>query len=110
MAILFNLVNRMENGYRTWTFGGRGTSLDTSGSESREDGRGNHDGQKYIKRRHVTRLCGRETVALTGQQQQKLQVCKNNWFWRITVAKRVDRRRLNDLREEIGMQFSWEGK
>ena len=26
-----------------------------------------------------TSLCGLETVALTEQQQQKLQVCENNW-------------------------------
>ena len=43
------------------------------------------------------------TVALTEQQQQKLQVCENNWVWRITRTKRVDRRRMNDLRKEVGM-------
>ena len=42
-----------------------------------------------------------ETVALTEQQQQ-LQV----WFWfrRITRAKRVDERRMNDLRTDVMQQ------
>ena len=42
-----------------------------------------------------------ETVALTEQQQQ-LQV----WFWfcRITRAKRVDERRMNDLRKDVMQQ------
>ena len=49
-----------------------------------------------------------ETVALT--EQQKLQVCENNWVWRITRTKRVDRRRMNDLRKEVGMQCSLTGR
>ena len=51
-----------------------------------------------------------ETVALTEQQQQKLQVCENNWVRRITKTKRVDRRRMNDLRKEVGMQCSLTGR
>ena len=50
-----------------------------------------------------------ETVALT-EQQQKLQVCENNWVRRITRTKRVDRRRMNDLRKEVGMQCSLTGR
>ena len=41
-------------------------------------------------------MCGVETVALTGQQQQRLlQLVR-----RMTGAKRVDRRRTSDPREE----------
>ena len=47
-----------------------------------------------------------ETVALTEQQQQKLHVCENNWVRRITRTKRLYRRRMNDLRKEVGMQCS----
>ena len=42
-------------------------------------------------------LYGLETVALTEQQQLKLQVCENNWVCRITRTKMVDKRRMNDL-------------
>ena len=47
-----------------------------------------------------------ETVALTEQQQQ-LQV----WFWfrRIIRKKRVDERRMNDLRKDGMQQDSWTG-
>ena len=47
-----------------------------------------------VLRTCVTPAClyGRET-ALT-EQQQKLQVCENNWVRRITRTKRVDRRRM----------------
>ena len=51
-----------------------------------------------------------ETVALTEQWQQKLQVCENNWVWGSTGAKRVDKWRMVDIREEIGMQFSQTGR
>ena len=59
----------------------------------------------------VTPAClyGLETVALT-KQQEKLQVCENNWVRRITRTKRVDRRRMNDLRKEVGMQCSLTGR
>ena len=48
-----------------------------------------------------------ETVALTEQQQQ-LQV----WFWfrRITRTKRVDERRMNDLRKDVMQQDSSTGR
>ena len=60
-----------------------------------------------VLRACVTPAClyGLETVALTEQQQQqKLQDCENNWVRRITRTKRVDRRRMNDLRKEVEMQ------
>ena len=52
----------------------------------------------------------RTQAALTEQQQQKLQVCENNWIRRITRTKRVDRRRKNDLRKEVGIQCSLTGR
>ena len=55
-------------------------------------------------------ICGLETVALTEQQQQKLHVCENNWVRRITSTKSVDRRRMNDLRKEVGIQCSLTGR
>ena len=65
-----------------------------------------------VLRTYVTPAClyGLETVALTEEQQQKLQVCENNWVRRITKTKRVDRRRMNDLRKEVGMQCSLTGR
>ena len=66
-----------------------------------------------VMRACVTPAClyGLETVALTEQQQQqKLQVCENNWVRRITRTKRVDRRRMNDLGKEVGMQCSLTGR
>ena len=65
-----------------------------------------------VLRTCVTPAClyGLETVALREQrQQQKLMVCENNWVRRITRTKRVDRRRMNDLRKEVGMQCSLKG-
>ena len=64
-----------------------------------------------VLRTCVTPAClyGLETVALT-EQQQKLQVCENNWVRRITRTKRVDRRRMNDLRKEVGMRCSQTGR
>ena len=50
------------------------------------------------------------TVALTEQRQQKLQVCEKNLVRRITRTKRVDRRRTNDPRKEVGMQCSLTGR
>ena len=38
------------------------------------------------------------------------EVCENNWVRRITRTKRVDRRRMNDLRKEVGMQCSLTGR
>ena len=46
---------------------------------------------------------GLETVALTDAQHQKLQICKNNWVRRIAGVKRVEKRRLEELREEVGL-------
>ena len=51
-------------------------------------------------------IYGLETVALSNAQQQRLQVCENNWMRRIVGVKRADRRRLDGIREEIGMTRS----
>ena len=50
-------------------------------------------------------LYGLETVALTERQQQNLQVCENNRVRRIVGVQRVDRR-MDELREEIGVEMS----
>ena len=56
----------------------------------------------------VTRAClyGMETVALTELQQQRLQVCENNWVRKITRVTRADRRRMVELMEETVVQRS----
>ena len=47
-----------------------------------------------------------ETLALTELQQQRLQVCENNWVRKIARVTRADRRRMVELREETGVQRS----
>ena len=57
----------------------------------------------------VTRAClyGTETLALTELQQQRLQVCENNWVRKIARrVTRADRRRMVELKEETGVQRS----
>ena len=56
----------------------------------------------------VTPAClyGTETLALTELQQQRLQVCENNWVRKIVRVTRADRRRMMELREETGVQRS----
>ena len=56
----------------------------------------------------VTPAClyGTETLALTELQQQRLQVCENNWVRKIARVTRADRRRMVELREESGVQRS----
>ena len=55
----------------------------------------------------VTRAClyGTETLALTEVQQQRLQVCENNWVRKIARVTRADRRRMVELREETVVQI-----
>ena len=50
----------------------------------------------------VTRAClyGMETLALTELQQQRLQVCENNWVRQITRVTRADRLIMLELMEE----------
>ena len=56
----------------------------------------------------VTPAClyGTETLAMTELQQHRLQVCENNWVRKIARVTRVDRRRMVELREETGVQWS----
>ena len=49
-------------------------------------------------------LYGLETLPLTEKHQHRLKVCENNWVRRIAGVKRVDRRRMDELREEVGIQ------
>ena len=50
---------------------------------------------------------GLETLALSELHQHKLQVCENNWTRRISAVRRVERRRMKDLREEVGTK-AWQ--
>ncbi len=51
-------------------------------------------------------LYGTETLAMTELQQQRRQVCENNWVRMIAGVKRADRRRMVELRKETGVQRS----
>ena len=44
---------------------------------------------------------GLKTLALSELQQHKLQVCENNWIRRKAGVRRVERRRMKDLRDEV---------
>ena len=56
----------------------------------------------------VTPVClyGTETLAVTELQQERLQVCENNWVRKIARATRAEERRMVELREETGVQRS----
>ena len=47
-----------------------------------------------------TYLYGLETMTMTEKQQERLQVCENYWVRRIAGVKRIDKRRMEELREE----------
>ena len=53
---------------------------------------------------------GLETLALSELHQHKLQVCENNWIRRIAGVRRAERRRMKDLREEVGTKACIVGK
>ena len=53
---------------------------------------------------------GLETLALSELHQHKLQVCENNWIRIIAGVRRVERRRMNDLREKVGTKACIVGK
>ena len=55
-------------------------------------------------------IYGLETLALSELHQHKLQVCGNNWIRRIAGVRRVERRRMKDLREEVGTKACIVGK
>ena len=64
--------------------------------------------QRKVMRTCVTPAClyGTETLAMTELQQQRLQVCENNWVRKIAIVTRADKRRIVELREETGVQRS----
>ena len=43
-------------------------------------------------------------MALTEQQEEKVQVCETNLVRRIVGVKRVDERRTNELSVEVGVK------
>ena len=53
---------------------------------------------------------GLETLALSELDQHKLQVCENNWIRRIARVRRVERRRMKDMRGEVGTKGCIVGK
>ena len=53
---------------------------------------------------------GLETLALSELHQHKLQVCENNWIRKIAGVRRVERRRMKYLREEVGTKACIVGK
>ena len=56
----------------------------------------------------VTTAClyATETLALTELQQHRIQVFENNWVRKIARVTGADRRRMVELREETGVQWS----
>ena len=52
-----------------------------------------------------TYLYGLETKAMM-EKQEKLQVCENNWVRRIVGVKRINKRRMKELRGEVGVKES----
>ena len=60
----------------------------------------------------LTPIClyGTETLAMTELQQQRLQMCENNWVRKIARVTRADKSRMVELREETGVQRSLTGR
>ena len=52
----------------------------------------------------TTFLYGHETIALSERQHHRLQVWEHNWVRWIAGVKRVGRRKMDDLREELGIE------
>ena len=49
-------------------------------------------------------LYGLETLPVSEKHRHRLHVCENNWVRRIAGVKKVDRRRMDELREDVGIQ------
>ena len=49
-------------------------------------------------------IYGLGTLALTERQEEKIQIAENNWVRRIRKVTQEDRRKMKELREEIGMK------
>ena len=81
--------------------------------------RGGNGGQKYFQKLKGKVLDSRvvpsstyglEMLAQSELHQHNLQVCENNWIRRIAGVRRVERRRMKDLREEVGTKACIVGK
>jgi len=53
-----------------------------------------------------TYKCGLETMALIWKQQAKMQLFENNWIRIVVRVKRADKRRIDKLRVDVGVQES----
>ena len=49
-------------------------------------------------------IYGLGTLALTEKQEEKIHIAENNWVRRICKVTQEDRRKMKELREEIGMK------
>ena len=49
-------------------------------------------------------IYGLRTLALTERREEKIQIAENNWVRRICKVTQEDRRKMKELREEIGMK------
>ena len=89
---------RVQAGANAWraVAGGNGGQADLKKTE----------GQCHENLCHTGMHIGTETLALTELQQQRLQVCENNWVRKIARVTRADRRSMLELREETGVQMS----
>ena len=82
-----------------------------------EKRRGGNGGQKdFQKTEGIPVWCqlvpsyGLVTLVLSELHQHKLQVCENNWIRKIAGVRRVERRRMKDMREEVGTKACIVGK
>ena len=50
-----------------------------------------------------------EMMALKEKQQEKVQVCENNWI-RIVIGVKTVKRRIDELRVEVGVKESFKNK
>ena len=55
-------------------------------------------------------LNGPQTMAMTDKQQGTLQVCESNWVRKIAGVKRIYKRRLEELREDVLVKESLTSK
>ena len=55
-------------------------------------------------------MCGLDTMARTGKEQEKVQFCENNWIRRIVGVKRANKRRMDELRVEVGVRETFKKK
>ena len=91
--------------YRERASGGGSATQNTSRCEYIENHIGGNVGQKDCQKTYScvvpASTYGLETLALSEQHQHKLQACGINWIRRIVGVIRVERRRMEDLREDV---------